>query len=132
MNAVNRSLVSPLHVASEYNQVEMISLLVSQGAALELQDRESKTALLVAAHRGQDLALQRLIDLGADVTALDREDRSAMYWAADRNNVSSLQVSCQCQHDVADDHDHHDDDDDDDDHDNVVHMYVVMTLDLTT
>ena len=79
-------------MASETNKVEMISLPVSQGAGLEQQDRDSRTSLLVAAHRGHHQALQRLIQLGADTTALDREDRSAMYWAADRNNVAALQV----------------------------------------
>ena len=46
MNSVNRSLSTPLHVASENNKVEMIDLLVGQGGGLELQDRHSRTPLL--------------------------------------------------------------------------------------
>ena len=48
VNAVNRSLSTPLHVASENNKVEMVDLLVSQGAGLELQDRDGDTALDLA------------------------------------------------------------------------------------
>ena len=42
MNAVNRSLSSPLHVASENNKVEMIDLLVSQGKLEDAQKRISE------------------------------------------------------------------------------------------
>ena len=70
----------------------MISLLVSQDAGLEQQDRHSKTPLLVAAHRGQAEAVERLLTLGARADVLDKEDRSAMYWAADQNNMRSLSL----------------------------------------
>ncbi|KAK3247941.1 hypothetical protein CYMTET_42571 [Cymbomonas tetramitiformis] len=59
----------PLHVAAEKGKVEMLIELAGKGAEVDAEDREGRTALMVALAFGQEGAARALLEAGAGVNA---------------------------------------------------------------
>ena len=75
---------TPLSVASEAGQLEILTLLVAAGADLEAKDWSGLTPLMHAARAQQAAAVQSLLAAGADPLAADAQGRSADFHAAQR------------------------------------------------
>ncbi|KAH7617352.1 hypothetical protein Ndes2526B_g07955 [Nannochloris sp. 'desiccata'] len=72
---------SSLMLAAAANSAEAITLLLSAGASLELQDAMGRTALMWAAGSDAVDALKVLLDAGASVALRDRRNRTACDYA---------------------------------------------------
>ena len=68
ISCVNKNMQTPLHIASANNKGNIIEFLLSKGANIERQDRDSLTPLLLAVQQGRALALQVLIRSGSFLT----------------------------------------------------------------
>jgi len=60
-----------LHWAAQYNQPEVIDILVAANASLDVTDSQGDTAYVTAIKSNSPVALQRLIDAGCDRTLID-------------------------------------------------------------
>jgi len=59
---------TPLHWASDFNQVEVIKYLLSKGAKVNAKDNYGITPLLAAVYEGHVGAAQALLAAGADAS----------------------------------------------------------------
>ena len=62
MNKQNNSLDTPLHLASKWNNVEIVKKLVSSGASLSLKNMQEDTAFIIATYRGHLRTAKFLMD----------------------------------------------------------------------
>ena len=62
---------TPLHLAAEYDQPDVIRVLVKNGAQINTTDIYLDTPLLVAACSQSAQAVKVLLELGADMTITD-------------------------------------------------------------
>ena len=76
VNAVtsDRMVMTPLHFAAQFGQVEMVKFLLAQGADVHARDGNRATPLFRAALRGQTACAELLIRAGADVNAEGNEN----------------------------------------------------------
>jgi ankyrin repeat protein len=58
---------TPLHWAANYGDVEMVELLISRGAELDVEDPDYSTPLYLAAEQGHPKVVKFLISKGAEV-----------------------------------------------------------------
>ena len=75
---------SPLLLARARGQTDIADYLVSQGAAfrsVNMRDRDSQTALHIAATRGSVEGIQFLLKHGADIDATDKDSRTPLHRA---------------------------------------------------
>lgn len=76
---VNEDGLSALHVACEAgDHPEMVALLLSYGADVNLEDEEGYTPLHYASMNGHDDAVQTLIEAGANLEMGDGFDRTPL------------------------------------------------------
>lgn len=69
--------------ASYAGDEDIVKLLIERGARLDLQDRNGKTALILAAYKGRSYIVRRLIYHGAPLDITDNMGYTALY-AADK------------------------------------------------
>jgi len=65
-----------LHIAVERGALDIVSLLLDQGAGRNVQDNQGRTPLLIAVYNNNLEAIQLLSDAGADFSIADEEDNS--------------------------------------------------------
>mmetsp|Transcript_8846 Transcript_8846/g.11527 ORF Transcript_8846/g.11527 Transcript_8846/m.11527 type:complete len:192 (+) Transcript_8846:66-641(+) len=73
VNAVDADGLSPLHWASDSNQLEMVRFLLGKGANVNLQEATGQTPLHLAMICGFEDVAQVLIDSGSDVHVTDSD-----------------------------------------------------------
>ena len=61
---------TPLHPVSASGEIEILELLISKGANINLRDKNGETPLHYAASCQQNLIIEQLIQKGADINAL--------------------------------------------------------------
>ncbi|MDS1141196.1 ankyrin repeat domain-containing protein [Pusillimonas sp. SM2304] len=83
----------PLHAAAEYNDVNAVKQLLSEGAKIEARDASGSTALLAATRANAVDAARALINAGADVNAKDRINDSAYLYAGARGHLDILKMT---------------------------------------
>jgi ankyrin repeat protein len=85
LNAKSNTGGTPLHVAVNHNQEEMVSLLLGQaGLDRGACDTEGNTAVQIACQRGDVVLLQRLLRAGRTGAAVGRRElsvRNSLGWA---------------------------------------------------
>lgn len=69
------SRVRPLHAAASFGRLDVIRLLVEQGAMVDAVGPGGQTALHLASHEGQIEVVEQLLRLGANLHAVTSEDR---------------------------------------------------------
>lgn len=74
----------PLHEALEEGQAEVFRALVEKGIALNLSDRNGKTAVYIAAENNKPELLQVLIAKGANLNQADKNGKTPLFIAAER------------------------------------------------
>jgi len=71
INAQNRKLWTPLHLAADKHDTEMVKLLIDNHADINAQNAQLWTPLHIAAHTNDTAIMQLLIDNHADVNKPD-------------------------------------------------------------
>ncbi|KAH6676237.1 ankyrin repeat-containing domain protein [Halenospora varia] len=90
--AVNRS---PLLLAAQYNHLEIVKMLLAQGAKTETKDKKGGTALLRAVEEGNEEVVNMLIASTRpkpDLSCKDEDGRGLMHWAAASGNTSIIKI----------------------------------------
>ncbi|MEM7363727.1 MAG: ankyrin repeat domain-containing protein [Pseudomonadota bacterium] len=78
VNALNKSKRTPLQLATDENQVDMIKLLATHGADLDTQDKVGRTPLHRATYNGKAEAAEALLEAGADTTIQNKKGKTAL------------------------------------------------------
>jgi ankyrin repeat protein len=79
-------------LAADVNQVEAAKLLLDAGAAVDPENKNGMTPLMVAANRGNIEIVQALLVKGASVTKTDYTGRDAAGWAAESRHPAVVQA----------------------------------------
>lgn len=80
ISAHDKQWGSPLHYAVEANRVDVVSVLISAGAEVDVNGGpwfKEMTALQFAAYKGKITMVAALLDHGASITATDPKGRTA-------------------------------------------------------
>lgn len=64
-----------------FSTVDIVDLLIREGADIDAKNNNGETALMYAAKRGCLSTLAWLLERGADVTAKDKDGKTAIDWA---------------------------------------------------
>ncbi|KAJ7500110.1 ankyrin repeat-containing domain protein, partial [Mycena latifolia] len=83
---------SPLHVATFYGHLEMVQLLIEEGADVDARDRRSTSALHIASSRGHEIIVRLLIKHGAEVNAQDAECSTALHVACRKGHTELVRL----------------------------------------
>ncbi|KAI9774707.1 MAG: hypothetical protein M1839_001668 [Geoglossum umbratile] len=70
-----------LMVGSYFGHIEVVRLLVENGAEVNAGDEGGRTALHWAVRNGREAVVKLLVEKGAEVNAKDRDGRAALHWA---------------------------------------------------
>lgn len=83
---------TPLDLAAEQNDTNMIAFLLGQGAAIEDKQgyRNLCTALHCAASHGNIAAIAFLLSRGAYVNSVDRDNETPFHYAASNNHAEAV------------------------------------------
>jgi ankyrin repeat protein len=81
---------TPLHVAARHNSVDMVTLLLKNGAKIDARNRELATPLALAAWRGSLDAAKVLLAKGADIEARNVRGQTPLFYAVVGPNAVNL------------------------------------------
>lgn len=84
--------ITPLDLAAEKNDTNMIALLLNQGAEIEDKQgyRNLCTALHCAASHGNIAAIAFLLSRGAYVNSIDRDNETPLHYAASNDHAEAV------------------------------------------
>lgn len=69
MNYTAKHNITPIHVASKWGKINMVTLLVAKGADIQAKTRDGLTPLHCAARSGHDQVVDMLLENGAPIHA---------------------------------------------------------------
>ncbi|WP_265041807.1 ankyrin repeat domain-containing protein [Wolbachia endosymbiont (group B) of Melanostoma mellinum] len=79
INSIDNSGIAPLHYAVARNNLELMGLLIGNGAEIDIQDeRHGRTALHWAAYHDKFEIVKLLVNKGADWNIQDRDGKTAL------------------------------------------------------
>ena len=78
INKQNIGGATALHLASRMGSLEIVKILINNGANLDIQDKEGWTALMRAASFSYESIVQELLKNGAKVNNINNQKESAM------------------------------------------------------
>lgn len=79
-------------LSARWGHLELLKLLIKEGAELELRDDVGRTALLWAAEYGRSEAVALLLDLGSDPNVRDIQGMSPLHHASNRAHPDTIKV----------------------------------------
>ncbi|XP_044157602.1 ankyrin-2 isoform X41 [Bufo gargarizans] len=82
VNRTTESGFTPLHIAAHYGNVNVATLLLNRGAAVDFTARNGITPLHVASKRGNTNMVKLLIDRGGQIDAKTRDGLTPLHCAA--------------------------------------------------
>ncbi|GFS16893.1 ankyrin repeat-containing protein [Elysia marginata] len=82
----------PLHVATIAGNIEILNVLLSFGARVDLCDTDGNTALMLACAGNNIHAVRVLVEAGADLNLIDSNQRSALVIAAALNKTDIISL----------------------------------------
>ncbi|KAI1888268.1 hypothetical protein AGOR_G00183270 [Albula goreensis] len=82
VNRTTESGFTPLHIAAHYGNVNVATLLLNRGAAVDFTARNGITPLHVASKRGNTNMVRLLLDRGAQIDAKTRDGLTPLHCAA--------------------------------------------------
>ncbi|XP_043294084.1 ankyrin-2 isoform X32 [Cervus elaphus] len=82
VNRTTESGFTPLHIAAHYGNVNVATLLLNRGAAVDFTARNGITPLHVASKRGNASMVKLLLDRGAQIDAKTRDGLTPLHCAA--------------------------------------------------
>ncbi|MFT7807796.1 ankyrin-3-like isoform X4 [Arapaima gigas] len=83
---------TPLHIAAHYGNVNVSTLLLNRGAAVDFTARNGITPLHVASKRGNTNMVNLLLDRGAQIDAKTRDGLTPLHCAARSGHDSAVEV----------------------------------------
>lgn len=83
---------TPLHVAAQYNNPDIIRILVEHGATIDAEADFKRTPLHVAAECGSTEATRALLELGADMECEDNVGDTPAHLAAYLGNLECVRL----------------------------------------
>ncbi|XP_047222325.1 ankyrin-2 [Girardinichthys multiradiatus] len=87
-----KSGFTPLHIAAHYGNVNVSTLLLNRGAAVDFTARNEITPLHVASKRGNTNMVALLLDRGAQIDAKTRDGLTPLHCAARSGHDSALEL----------------------------------------
>ena len=82
-----------LHYASERGDLKVVELLLDESANIDVEDRSSRTPLMLAAENGRNDISMHLINRGADVRKKDGIfNRTALHYACRRGDLKVVEL----------------------------------------
>ena len=90
--AQGKSDVTPLHIASAQNNIDMMKLLFEFGAWVDPKDDQGLSPLFMAAESGQYEAVVLLLESGADLKAAARGKWTCLHSAASSGNTQLVEL----------------------------------------
>lgn len=88
----DRNGMTPLMLAVDYQNLEMVRLLVKYKESLNAQDKYGQTALMLAAGRNFAKAVNLLIAARADLKLVSKSGLTALGFALDNDNRESADI----------------------------------------
>ncbi|KAK5621552.1 hypothetical protein CRENBAI_001606 [Crenichthys baileyi] len=92
VNRTTESGFTPLHIAAHYGNVNVSTLLLNRGAAVDFTARNEITPLHVASKRGNTNMVALLLDRGAQIDAKTRDGLTPLHCAARSGHDSALEL----------------------------------------
>ena len=83
---------TPLHLAAEFGQSKLITLLVLRSAKIEAQTQDGSRALNLAVGANKYQAAKTLLELGADRNATTKGKQTPLHLAIDRQAVDLVKI----------------------------------------
>src|SRR5258708_22890506 len=83
---------TPLHVASNQGDVELVQVLLEHGADIEAQDDYGSTPIHLASFFGEVELVQVLLEHGAEIEARDNRRCTPIHLASDCGDVELVQL----------------------------------------
>ena len=84
--------VSPLHKAAHYNRLNVVNVLMDNGANADIACHKKWTALMLASTKGYVPIVQILLQNKADVNCLDLRKSSALHYAAEWGHAAVVKL----------------------------------------
>ena len=81
-----------MHLAARHGYVEVVKVLLEEGAKLTLSDEEGRTPLHIASKYSQPIVLSLLLDAGADCNVADKYHATALAIAWERGNHEVVRI----------------------------------------
>lgn len=78
-----------LHYAVEKNNIELVKLLLENGADPNLKNEDDCTPVIIAAQEGYDKIVSLLIRFNADLNIVDATGSTALHYAAARGSIGN-------------------------------------------
>ncbi|XP_043917494.1 ankyrin-2 isoform X6 [Protopterus annectens] len=92
VNRTTESGFTPLHIAAHYGNVNVATLLLNRGAAVDFTARNGITPLHVAAKRGNTNMARLLLDRGAQIDAKTRDGLTPLHCAARSGHDQTVEI----------------------------------------
>ncbi|XP_022603524.1 ankyrin-2 [Seriola dumerili] len=87
-----KSGFTPLHIAAHYGNVNVATLLLNRGAAVDFTARNGITPLHVASKRGNTNMVRLLLDRGSQIDAKTRDGLTPLHCAARSGHDSAVEL----------------------------------------
>ncbi|XP_076869067.1 ankyrin-2 isoform X2 [Brachyhypopomus gauderio] len=92
VNRTTESGFTPLHIAAHYGNVNVSTLLLNRGAAVDFTARNGITPLHVASKRGNTNMVALLLDRGAQIDAKTRDGLTPLHCAARSGHDATVEL----------------------------------------
>ncbi|XP_051918117.1 ankyrin-3-like isoform X21 [Hippocampus zosterae] len=92
VNRTTESGFTPLHIAAHYGNVNVATLLLNRGAAVDFLARNGITPLHVASKRGNTNMVCLLLDRGAQIDAKTRDGLTPLHCAARSGHETAVEL----------------------------------------
>ncbi|XP_039530654.1 ankyrin-2 isoform X3 [Pimephales promelas] len=87
-----KSGFTPLHIAAHYGNVNVATLLLNRGAAVDFTARNGITPLHVASKRGNTNMIDLLLDRGSQIDAKTRDGLTPLHCAARSGHDTAVEI----------------------------------------
>jgi len=84
--------ITPLILAAQLGNFQVVNILISKGARLNAADSNKSTALIVAAKENHENIVKQLLSVGADLNAMDNVGLTALKHAEKLGHRNVVQV----------------------------------------
>uniref|UniRef100_UPI003AACCFB2 ankyrin-2b n=1 Tax=Centroberyx gerrardi TaxID=166262 RepID=UPI003AACCFB2 len=92
VNRTTESGFTPLHIAAHYGNVNVATLLLNRGAAVDFTARNGITPLHVASKRGNTNMVRLLLDRGSQIDAKTRDGLTPLHCAARSGHDAAVEL----------------------------------------
>ncbi|XP_061915145.1 ankyrin-3-like isoform X22 [Entelurus aequoreus] len=92
MNRTTESGFTPLHIAAHYGNINVATLLLNRGAAVDFMARNDITPLHVASKRGNSNMVKLLLDRGSKIEAKTKDGLTPLHCGARSGHAQVVEI----------------------------------------